>query len=1109
MTVFTYDFENGTDGVKVDPTDTPSAGDTAFSSVTENTGSGGVCKYSTTQAAHGTKSLKIQTVASSVSTYVQWDTTSFATTQYYRAYVYLAANPAANLDFIQIRDSATRARLRITTAGKVAVVNGSTAVGTSTASIGLNQWVRIEMKWVADASAGILEAKLFNTPDSTTADETVTVTALNTGAAGSTNLRIGLPIAAANFGPMYLDDLGVSDVAYMGPATVATNYNETVNDNTGLVDTRALIFSDVTDDSTGLTDVMTSVGGSKVATINDSAGLTDTRALAQARSVSDSTAITDVAVGNKLGSYGAAALKFNFEAGTSGVKVETTDVPSGGDTAFTGATENTTSGGTLKYDDSRAAHGAKSLKVATGATSTSSFVEWDTSGGGLQKWYRAYIYMDAPPAANRDIIQMRDSSTRFRIRVNSTGTISLVLGSTVVATSVDDGLPYGEWGRIEWRELVDSSAGELELKLFGADLDGETAAEVVLADSLNTGTTETTNIRIGIPVAAANFGPTWFDDLAVGYEDYLGPATGTVTQSGAFDDSTGLTDTLLAVSGNVLNESAGLSDSISWVGTFSRTISESAGVTDVVDNPNGKTANPTDGTGVTDSLSLSWVRRPTIQDTEFLTDQVSSQDRATVGGGSGQEFYDVPFAFYDTVPGSVTVYNGTGSLATALNGLSAGGWLMLNYDGDRVENINMALKNNITVFAAEGRRPWINGNIRFSAGEGVRIYGLNVRNDNIAGSDHMVKLDGGSIDWGYSIITLENNASGDGAYTLMRPGQALHDWRIHHCWIHDNPGATGHDGNQDHGLYCSAENANQNGLIDHCLIENMPEGRNIKIGGPSGGGGAIGKITIRHCTLRNGQGPSNGQVSNGATNTTWENLLLINSGASTNLTNGSGPGPGNVYRNCKGDKVVGPSVSTFSDGGGNTNNVALATLQNFSAQGALGFGHLQGFTAGGTGGTDYAENPVEPIRISDVLSVVKTGPAPQIFSDAQSFLDLRDDVSFDLIDTVNEQSVNDSIDTTDDISVDVGIIAFEFTPPTVSRRYLLDIPHPLFSRLSVDVSLSILKVGLSYRQVEDPNPIDITEADEFYLGGHTYTIDQATRDSLVAAGYGAYITRVQ
>lgn len=316
--------------------------------------------------------------------------------------------------------------------------------------------------------------------------------------------------------------------------------------------------------------------------------------------------------------------------------------------------------------------------------------------------------------------------------------------------------------------------------------------------------------------------------------------------------------------------------------------------------------------------------------------------------GVGPDWYLVDI----TPPPGAVYYNGSSSLATALTALPANGTLVLDYNGVRTENINVLVNGGITVQNAPGKRPWVNGEVRIrcaSNTSAAKFYGLSIRWDNPDPSGHMLKLDGGSIEWAYSEITQQGNAAG--CYTLIRPGQTLVNWRVHHCWIHHNPGVASHNGNQDHGLYISGETAAQNGRVDHCLIEEMPRGRNIKIGGPSGGGGAIGGIRIDHCTLKRGLGPSNGQVSNGTTNTTWEDLLLIDSGSSSNLTDGSGSLSGNIYRNCKGDSTVGPATGNFSNAGGNTNDVADVTLLDYATQGGLGFGHLEGGVPSGGGGT--------------------------------------------------------------------------------------------------------------------------------------------------------------
>ena len=80
-----------------------------------------------------------------------------------------------------------------------------------------------------------------------------------------------------------------------------------------------------------------------------------------------------------------------------------------------------------------------------------------------------------------------------------------------------------------------------------------------------------------------------------------------------------------------------------------------------------------------------------------------------------------------------------------------------------------------------------------------------------------------------------------------------------------------------------------------------------------------------------------------------------------------------------------------------------------------------------------------------------------------------------------------------------------FTPPTVLQGPAAR--DRLFVRVAIDRGLTVIKrqAGTYYEQ-RFPSQTELEEAADFWLGGHVYTIDQATRDELVAAGYGAYIT---
>jgi hypothetical protein len=78
---------------------------------------------------------------------------------------------------------------------------------------------------------------------------------------------------------------------------------------------------------------------------------------------------------------------------------------------------------------------------------------------------------------------------------------------------------------------------------------------------------------------------------------------------------------------------------------------------------------------------------------------------------------------------------------------------------------------------------------------------------------------------------------------------------------------------------------------------------------------------------------------------------------------------------------------------------------------------------------------------------------------------------------------------------------YTFNPPTVTRTHG---ERKLQYRLNHGVS--VFRIGGTWHQQETPNADQIAAADRLYIGGHVYEIDQAARDELVAAGYGAHIT---
>lgn len=290
------------------------------------------------------------------------------------------------------------------------------------------------------------------------------------------------------------------------------------------------------------------------------------------------------------------------------------------------------------------------------------------------------------------------------------------------------------------------------------------------------------------------------------------------------------------------------------------------------------------------------------------------------------------FAYPGTIPAGSKTYTGSGSLGAFLAGLTPGQVGVLDFDGVIKEQVSVTLKDGIVVLPGLGRRPWLEGDLRLSCGKLATVYGLSVKFPAAPSADHVLDYKAGSLDFGYAEVAFAN------CYTLIHPTGSAHDWRFHHLWVHDNLGVASHDGNQDHGFYVSAPLADQKGVIDHCLIENMPRGRNIKVGGASAGS-AIGGVLIHHNTLRLGHGPSNAQVSNGATNIRFDNNVLIDSGKATSLTDGTGSGTGSTYSGNYSDRPTGPNSAHLKDMGGNVVKPA-ANLMDFVLNGKSGKGHL-------------------------------------------------------------------------------------------------------------------------------------------------------------------------
>jgi len=86
-------------------------------------------------------------------------------------------------------------------------------------------------------------------------------------------------------------------------------------------------------------------------------------------------------------------------------------------------------------------------------------------------------------------------------------------------------------------------------------------------------------------------------------------------------------------------------------------------------------------------------------------------------------------------------------------------------------------------------------------------------------------------------------------------------------------------------------------------------------------------------------------------------------------------------------------------------------------------------------------------------------------------------------------------------------VDYTFKPPTVQETPVSWV-NPL-NRWGIARGISVLqRWDGSYYQQRYPSLQELDEVRRYWLGGYTHTIDQATADSLTAAGYGPYITPI-
>jgi hypothetical protein len=218
----------------------------------------------------------------------------------------------------------------------------------------------------------------------------------------------------------------------------------------------------------------------------------------------------------------------------------------------------------------------------------------------------------------------------------------------------------------------------------------------------------------------------------------------------------------------------------------------------------------------------------------------------------------------------------------------------------------------ITVRSAPGEQPVLKGLLWLKEADYWTIDNLDVTwSRRNRGNEHMVKMSGG-VGWRIT----GSKIYGARSYAAVLVSGSPRGWRIDHNSIHSTYRTN--DRNQDHLIYVNAGMGA--GVIERNTLAHSANGRGIKIGPSSPSRERIGNLVIRYNTFFDNRGPSNIQLSYGASKVRIYRNIFVRSGRfQPNVTAYRLNGFGNVVRNNVGwasSRVV-ERVPGLVDGGGN------------------------------------------------------------------------------------------------------------------------------------------------------------------------------------------------
>ncbi len=214
-------------------------------------GSGATLTADNTHTFFGSAAVKVTTGAAA-NVFVNWTSLyrpADGGAQVATCWVYFTAFPSATVTLFQVSDvSAVRMLdVRVSSSGVLRLFDGANAIVLSTTNtIAVNQWVRIDLLFTPGAANGTAQFKLYNTASSSTPTETTSqVTGQNFHASQVANTYVGVLNSAANASYWIQFALGDAGAPPFGAGWCMSSWVGGVTDTQASVSARILAGSSV------------------------------------------------------------------------------------------------------------------------------------------------------------------------------------------------------------------------------------------------------------------------------------------------------------------------------------------------------------------------------------------------------------------------------------------------------------------------------------------------------------------------------------------------------------------------------------------------------------------------------------------------------------------------------------------------------------------------------------------------------------------------------------------------------------------------------------------------------------------------------------------------